>query len=224
MIAEDKLSGYGFGGEGFGVSGENIFGAIRGKTFANDGFRGAIGFSAHDNGVELGKDLAEPLLIFGGSEIGSGFIAAGHETVKGLDGNERNKEIGLIGGHTVEGSTGRPRELTPAEEVDMEVRDGFAAVRAIVDGDAKALFELELLSKRGGGEEEVAKDGSVFGGGFTDARDGLAGYDEQVHGSTRSDIVEGDARCVLMLDFGGNFALHDFLKDRFFRHKECWFR
>lgn len=39
----------------------------------------------------------------------------------------------------------------------MEVRDGFAAVGAIIDDDAEAVWEVKGAGEVGGGEEEVAE-------------------------------------------------------------------
>ncbi len=39
-----------------------------------------------------------------------------------------------------------PGELAAGEEVEVEMRDGFSAVGAIVDDDAKAVIGIPLLS------------------------------------------------------------------------------
>lgn len=56
-----------------------------------------------------------------------------------------------------------PGEGTTAEQVDMEVRDGLAAVRAVVDYHSEAIFRAaEAGGNLSGGEKEMAEDGLVF--------------------------------------------------------------
>lgn len=71
--------------------------------------------------------------------------------------------------------------MTTAEEVDVEMGDGFAAVRAVVDRDAETGFrEAEVCGKFSCGEKEVTQSCLVFQGGFADSWDGLFGDDENV--------------------------------------------
>ena len=99
----------------------------------------------------------------------------------------------------------------------MEVRDAFAGVGAVVDDEAVAAGEVELFGDDAGGHEEVAQLGFVGGRGFTDARDKFFGDDQQVNRGLWLDVVNDDATVVLMLDFGGDFAVDDFLEEGF-RH------
>jgi len=100
--------------------------------------------------------------------------------------------------------------------VDVEVGDGFAAVGAVVDCDAEAGFgDAELGGEFSGGQEEMAEDGLVIGGGFADARDGLLRDDENMHRCLWGSVPEGAAEIVLVEDVGGDFPFVDFLEKSF---------
>ncbi len=51
----------------------------------------------------------------------------------------------------------RPGHLASAEEVDMEMWDGFASVWAVVDNDAETGFEFKLLGDLAGNQNKVAQ-------------------------------------------------------------------
>ena len=96
----------------------------------------------------------------------------------------------------------------------MEVRHGFAAVGAVVDDQAEAVFgEALFAGDFTRGEEQVAEDGLVFGSGFGDARDRLARNDEEVDRGPGVDVLEGDAEVVLVKDGRGDFAGDDFFEE-----------
>ena len=99
------------------------------------------------------------------------------------------------------------------QEVDVQVRDGFAGVRAVVDHEAKAAGELEFFSDYAGGEEQVAEHGFIGGRGVTDAGDYVFRNDEQVNRGLGGDVVDDDAAVVLVLDLGGDFAVDDALEE-----------
>jgi hypothetical protein len=90
--------------------------------------------------------------------------------------------------------------------VDVQVRHGFAGVRAVVSDEAESFDKLEFFGDGACHEQEVAKEGLVGGGGLADARDGFFGDDEQVDGRGGLDVVDDNAVLVLVLDAGGNFA------------------
>ncbi len=102
----------------------------------------------------------------------------------------------------------------------MEVGDGFAAVGAVVEDDAEAVIEGEVVGDFGGGEEEVADEGLVGGGGLGEAGDGFPGDDEDVDGSLRVDVAKGVADVVLVDGGAGDFAVDDALEDGFVGHGE----
>jgi hypothetical protein len=101
--------------------------------------------------------------------------------------------------------------------VDVEVRDTFAGVGAVVDDEAVTAGEVEFFGYDSGRDEEVAELGLVGGRGFADAGDEFFGDDQEVDGSLRLDVVDDDAAVVLVLDLGGDFAVDDFLEEGF-RH------
>lgn len=96
----------------------------------------------------------------------------------------------------------------------MEVRDGLAAVAAMVDDEAVAVgSEAQGLGDAGGGEEEMTEQGLIGGRGLAEAWDGLAWDDEDVAGGLGVDIVEGDQLVVLVHEGGGYFLVADFLEE-----------
>jgi len=112
-------------------------------------------------------------------------------------------------------SAGRPGHFAAAENVKVQVRDGFAGVGSVVEDEAESVFEAELFGDFPSFEEQMSKDGVVRHLSFRDARDGLLGDDQDVHRRLRFDVVESDHPVVLVNDGGGNFARDDFFKQRF---------
>lgn len=95
----------------------------------------------------------------------------------------------------------------------MQMGNGFASVGTIVNHDAEARIEIELLGEVSCGEEEMAEQGLVFGSRFTNARDELLGHDQHMHGGLRLHIVKGDTEVVLVRELRGDLTIDDFLKD-----------
>lgn len=95
----------------------------------------------------------------------------------------------------------------------MEVRDGFAGVRAVVHHEAEAFGEVEFFCDDACDKEKVPEGGLVGGGGFGDARDQPFRDDEEMDGRLRINVVEHDAVLVLVFDLRGDFAVDDALKD-----------
>ena len=54
--------------------------------------------------------------------------------------------------------------MSTAEEVNVEVGDGFAALGAVVDHHSETFGEIELFCDGSSGQEEVAEEGLVFDG------------------------------------------------------------
>jgi hypothetical protein len=97
----------------------------------------------------------------------------------------------------------------------VEVRDGLAAVRAVVDYHAEAVFRAaEVGGNLSGGEKKVAEDGLVFGRCLADACDDLVRDDENVNRRLRGNIAEGEAYVIAVDYIGGDLAVADFLKNR----------
>ncbi len=72
--------------------------------------------------------------------------------------------------HRVCDSTRRPGHVASAENVAVQVRHGFAAVRAVVDDEPVAAFQIQLLRHFGGLEQNVAEQLVVVRRGLGDAR------------------------------------------------------
>jgi len=106
--------------------------------------------------------------------------------------------------------------LTAAEEVHVEVGNGFAAVGAVVDDNAKTSVEFELSGDLSSYEKEMAEQGLVFRGRFAYARNQFFGNDQNVDGRLRIDVADREAEFVLMFEVRGDFPLGDFLEKRFF--------
>lgn len=97
----------------------------------------------------------------------------------------------------------------------MEVRDGFAAVGAVVDHETKAAGEFEFLGENAGREQQVAEERLVGGRGLAHAGNELFWNDQKMDRSLGLDVVQDDAEVVLVLDLGGDFAVDDALEDGF---------
>jgi hypothetical protein len=103
--------------------------------------------------------------------------------------------------------------------VDVEVRDAFAGVGAVVDDEAEAAGEVEFFRDDSGGDEEMAELGFVGWRGFADAGDECLWDDQEMDGRLGLDVVDDDAAVVLVLDLRGDFAVDDSLEEGF-RHGE----
>ena len=76
---------------------------------------------------------------------------------------------------------GRPSERATTEQVDVQVGDGFSAIRAVVDDEAEArLGDALAACDVGGDEEEVSENCGILRGGEGHAWDRLARNDEDV--------------------------------------------
>jgi hypothetical protein len=96
-----------------------------------------------------------------------------------------------------------------AEDVQVDVLDGLAAVGAGVDDDAMAVWNV-LLSERGSGVEEVAEE---FGGNCGDVGEVLFGDDEEVGWGLGVDVGEGEGVVVLVEGLDRDGALGDFAEE-----------
>lgn len=114
----------------------------------------------------------------------------------------------------------RPREVATAEEVDVNVEDGLARVRARVDDGAVAtLGEPFLIGDAGGDAEQMAEQRLVRLRGVVEGFDVRARDDEDVRRSLRVDVAEGDGPPVFVDERGGNLARDDLAKETvLFRH------
>jgi hypothetical protein len=129
----------------------------------------------------------------------------------------RGKQMRERPGHEI--STGWPIEWTPTQEVDVQMRDGLAAVAAIVDNKAETAVGDTLLAGNGrGGDQETAEQVGVVLAGSGDARDRFFGDHQNVDGRLRRYVAKRKAVIVLMDDVGWDFAVADLFEECFFLH------
>ncbi len=104
--------------------------------------------------------------------------------------------------------------MSPTEDMKVEVGNGFAAVRTVIDDEAVAGGgDIFAAGDFGSREEQVAKEVLIIGLCASDARDEFFGNEENVDGRLRRDVAEGQAQVVLKNDIGGDFASDDFFEE-----------
>lgn len=109
-----------------------------------------------------------------------------------------------------------PGEGSTTEEVEVQVGDGFAAIRAIIDDESIAGFvELALTGNPLGGDEEMSEEGMILG------RDGaVAGVmffwnNKNMDGGLGGEITKGEDVIILVENIGGELAVDDAFEDGF---------
>ena len=103
--------------------------------------------------------------------------------------------------------------MAAAEEVDVEVVDGLAAVGAGVDDEAVAVGEVLPAGDFAGCVEEVAEGGFVVLRGVGVGGQVVFGDDEDVGGGLGIDVREGEGLLVFVDAGGGDFAGDDFAEE-----------
>lgn len=103
--------------------------------------------------------------------------------------------------------------MATGEQMDMKVRHRLARVRAMIDCEAEATGESELLRHHAGHHEQMAEHGLVGRLSFADPGDDTLGYDQQMNGRLRLNVMDDDAELVLVFDPSGDFAVDDFLEE-----------
>ena len=99
--------------------------------------------------------------------------------------------------------------------MNVEVRDGLAAVWAVVDHHAEAAFrQAEVGGDLRGGEKELTEDRLIPGLRLADARDDLIGNNQDVNRCLRGNIAEDEAMFVAVYHVSGDFTVADFLENR----------
>lgn len=92
--------------------------------------------------------------------------------------------------------------MASAEQMEVEMIHGLAAVFAGVDDDAIAFAKALVAGDCGGCREEVAEQIAIRGAGIVERGKVFAGNDENVDGRLRVEIGEGVTELVLV-DGGG---------------------
>lgn len=100
--------------------------------------------------------------------------------------------------------------MTAAEQVQMEMVYGLAAVLADIDDHAIAGIKFFLAGDFGRSPQEMAEQSAVFGGRLGEGGDVLARNDEQMHRSLGVDVGEGEALLVLVDAGRGDASIGDF--------------
>ena len=98
--------------------------------------------------------------------------------------------------------------------MDVQVRDRFSGVRAIIHHKAETIFQTQFFRELTGHKKEVAQRGLISRCRRFNTRDDFFRNDEQVDGRLRLDVVNNDALLVLVFDPCRNFPVDDFLEDR----------
>ena len=106
--------------------------------------------------------------------------------------------------------------MAPAEDVNVQVRHGFAGIGAVVhDEPVAGSFQARLFSDFGRLEHQMAKEFLIVGRGLGDARHGFLRNDKDVHRRLGSNVAEGEYEFVFKHDLCGKFARRDFLEKSF---------
>jgi len=103
--------------------------------------------------------------------------------------------------------------VAAAQDVDVKVVDGLAAVGAGVDDHAIAVDEPFRTSNFSGSGKQVAEERSVTGIAVGERGDVFSGNDEEMSGRLRIDVEEGDAAVVLVNELGGDGSGDDLAEE-----------
>lgn len=104
--------------------------------------------------------------------------------------------------------------------MNVQMRNGFAAVGAVVDHETKTAGEFEFLCENARRKQQVAEERLVGGDGFAHAGNELFWNDQKMDWSLGLDVMQNDAEVVLVLDLGGDFTTDDALEDGFWHGRK----
>jgi len=99
----------------------------------------------------------------------------------------------------------------------VQVRHGFAGMRAIVDHEPETFGELHFPSEFSRHQKQVAEERLVGGACSSKPSDQLFRNDQEMHRRLRLNIVNDDAMFVFKFNPGWNLAIDDSLENSF-RH------
>ena len=103
--------------------------------------------------------------------------------------------------------------MAAAEQMEVKMIDGLAAVFAGVDDYAIALAEAFVAGNRGGCIQEMAEQVAVVSGCVVERGEVFTGNDENVDRRDRMNVGEGVAELVLVDGSGGNGTFGDLAED-----------
>ena len=96
----------------------------------------------------------------------------------------------------------------------MQMRDGFAAVLAVInDKPVAGTLQTAITGKGCRNEQEVAQQLGILGLRKGDALNRPLGDNQQVRRRLRMNVLDRDAALILVDNGGGNLAADDFGKD-----------
>jgi len=100
--------------------------------------------------------------------------------------------------------------MPAAEQVDVQMVDGLAAVGAGVDDQPIAIAEILSSCDLAGGGNKLAEHGCVLRRGVIERGEMLFGDEQDVHRRLGVNVREGEDVVVLIEAFDGNGAGDDF--------------
>lgn len=115
--------------------------------------------------------------------------------------------------------TGGPSESAAAEQVEVQVGNGLAAVAADVRHDAIAVAQPLGLRQAANYQEKMADERPVDIFDVVDRHDFLFRNDQDVRGRLWLDVAERQAVFVFVENLGGNLAIDDPLENGFSAHR-----
>jgi hypothetical protein len=108
--------------------------------------------------------------------------------------------------------------VASAENVDVQVRHGLAAVRAVVDDEPEAVWrQTQLVRDFGGLEQNVSEQLPVFSLRLADSRNDFFRKNQNMHGRLRVDVADGENQIVFIDNRRRNLAGDDFFKRVFIK-------
>ena len=111
--------------------------------------------------------------------------------------------------------------MAAADDVTVEMRDGFAGVGAVVEHEPETVLgQPELLRDFRRLDQEMAEDLMIVGLRLGDPRDRLFRNDQDVDGRLRFDVMERNDLVVFVNNFRGDFPRDEFFEQGFAHGEE----
>lgn len=105
--------------------------------------------------------------------------------------------------------------MSPTENMTVQMWNGLAAVAAVVDDEAVAIFfETEFGGNFSGLEQQMTKELVIIRRCFGNARNWLLWDDQNMRRCLSVDVAKRADEIILKHNLGGNFACDDFFKQR----------
>lgn len=119
-----------------------------------------------------------------------------------------------------EGGARRPGEFATSQQVHMDVRNCLSCILTIVYHYSVALLEFLGSGDVGGSQEEFPENLLVFFLSFGETCEPIfvLGDDDNMDGSHRSDISEGEDVLILVYNVGWDLFVDKFVENGLFSH------